>query len=155
MITASADDDQGVSQVAFYLDGASLGVDSNGSDGWSLAWDTTTSADGEYTLRVTATDTAGQTAFDQRTVTVSNGSTSQEIVLTINTSSMFTLLVVRLSWTGATTSTVDIYRNDSLRWTTGNDGSQAEVVMMDSGSYSYMVCESGTSICSNVVTVDS
>lgn len=71
-ISASASDDVGVAQVEFFANGVSLGVDSNGTDGWSVTWDTTTTADGVCTITATATDTASQTASDSVTITVSN-----------------------------------------------------------------------------------
>ncbi len=61
---------------------------------------------------------------------------------------------VRLTWSGATSSQVDIYRNDVLIVTTANDGSQIDSTG-DTGraSYTYRVCEAGTSTCSNDVRV--
>jgi subtilisin family serine protease len=69
-ITASAGDDAGVAQVEFFAGGTSLGVDQDGSDGWSASWNTT--EDGPYTITAIATDTAGQTASHSITVTVDN-----------------------------------------------------------------------------------
>jgi hypothetical protein len=71
-ITAGATDDQGVSQVQFLVDGASIGTDTNGADGWSVTWNSTTVADGGHTLTARATDTAGQTGTDANGVTVDN-----------------------------------------------------------------------------------
>jgi PKD repeat protein len=71
-ITADASDDNGVSQVEFFVDGGSIGVDGDGSDGWSVSWDTTTYADGSHTVEAVATDTASQTANDSISVTVEN-----------------------------------------------------------------------------------
>ena len=71
-VTADASDDNGVSQVQFFVDGGSIGTDSDGSDGWSTSWDTTTTSDGDHTVTAEATDTAGQTASDSVTVTVDN-----------------------------------------------------------------------------------
>lgn len=59
---------------------------------------------------------------------------------------------VNLSWSGATTSSVDIYRNGSLRITTANDGAYAES-FRSSGTYTYKVCEQGSANCSSEVTV--
>jgi len=70
--TATAGDDLGVTQVEFFADGVSLGVDGNGADGWSVSWDTTGSADGSVVVAATATDTGGQTATDSHAVTVAN-----------------------------------------------------------------------------------
>jgi hypothetical protein len=61
---------------------------------------------------------------------------------------------VRLSWSGATSNQVDIYRNDVVIVTTANDGSYVDSTG-DTGRarYTYKVCEAGTQTCSNVVTV--
>jgi hypothetical protein len=61
---------------------------------------------------------------------------------------------VRLHWTGATTDTVDVYRNGVLVVTTANDGSYIDSTG-DTGraEYVYKVCEAGTQTCSNEVTV--
>ena len=77
-LTATAADDDAVTQVAFFVDGVSIGTDINGSDGWGLSWDTTAYADGSYTLSATATDTTGQTGFDSISVTVQNGSSTDD-----------------------------------------------------------------------------
>ncbi len=73
-VTATATDDVGVTSVEFSVDGASIGTDTNGVDGWAADWDTTVVADGSHTVGATATDTATQTATATRTVTVSNTS---------------------------------------------------------------------------------
>jgi subtilisin family serine protease len=59
---------------------------------------------------------------------------------------------VTLTWSGASTSSVDIYRNGSLRTTTANDGSYGES-FKNSGTYTYKVCDQGTENCSADVTV--
>lgn len=71
-VQGTATDDKGVAQVEFLVDGARIGVDSSGGDGWSASWDTTRSADGQHTVVATATDTAGKTASSSVTVTVRN-----------------------------------------------------------------------------------
>ncbi len=57
-----------------------------------------------------------------------------------------------LSWSGATTSNVDIYINGSLNTTTANDGSQSFTVSKNS-SYTFSVCEEGSNICTNEITL--
>jgi hypothetical protein len=75
VITAEASDDSGVDQVEFFVDGDSLSVDTDGSDGWSsTAWDTENATEGDHVVSATATDTGGQTASDSVTVTVDNDS---------------------------------------------------------------------------------
>jgi len=46
--------------------------DTDGTDGWSCDWDTTTVPDGNYQIRATMGDTAGQTGTDQIMVHVYN-----------------------------------------------------------------------------------
>ncbi len=58
---------------------------------------------------------------------------------------------VDLSWAGATTSTVDVYRNGNLVTTTANDGAYTDSV--SAGTYTYQVCEVATANCSASVTV--
>ena len=60
-IIASATDDGTVTQVEFFVDGASIGVDTNGADGWSVDWDTTGDVDGWYVLTAKATDDSNNT----------------------------------------------------------------------------------------------
>ena len=62
-VQADASDDKGVAQVEFFLDGLTrLGLDTDGSNGWSAPWDTTTPAgEGPHTLTAVATDTLNQT----------------------------------------------------------------------------------------------
>jgi subtilisin family serine protease len=71
-VTADASDDVGVTQVEFFVDGDSIGVDADGADGWSAPWDTTAYSDGPHTVTATATDTAAQTSDDSINVTVGN-----------------------------------------------------------------------------------
>ena len=73
-VTANASDDNGVDQVEFFVDGTtSIGIDTNGDDGWSANWDTSTFANGPYTVTATATDTSVQkTTSDSVSVIVDN-----------------------------------------------------------------------------------
>jgi hypothetical protein len=61
---------------------------------------------------------------------------------------------VRLTWSGATSSQVDIYRNGVLIVTTANDGTYVDSTG-DTGRarYTYRVCEASTQTCSNVARV--
>ncbi|MEN8172869.1 MAG: Ig-like domain-containing protein, partial [Chloroflexota bacterium] len=69
-ITADAVDDYGLTQVEFFVDGTSIGTDTDSSDGWSVTWDLTGVADGDYTISATATDNGANTASDSISVTV-------------------------------------------------------------------------------------
>ncbi len=78
-IEATAEDDVGVIQVEFFAqiqDGAatSLGVDTDGGNGWSSRWNTNKETNGVYALWVVATDTASQSRkSDTTTVTAGSG----------------------------------------------------------------------------------
>jgi hypothetical protein len=61
---------------------------------------------------------------------------------------------VDLRWTGATSTRVDVWRNGSKLVTTANDGFYTDSTGENgSASFTYKVCEAGTSTCSNTVRV--
>src|SRR5262249_27236060 len=62
---------------------------------------------------------------------------------------------VDLSWTGATSSNIDIYRNGAVIATVLNiPGFYTDHIgVSGKGTYTYRVCEAGTPHCSNQVTV--
>lgn len=72
ILRADAHDDRRIHQVAFRIDGAPVATDSDGSDGWAVPWDTTTTTNGPHTVTAEAADSAGQTAQDSLPVEVSN-----------------------------------------------------------------------------------
>ena len=71
-LLAEASDDRGLTAVEFLVDGALVGTDGSGADGWSCAWDSTSVADGAHTVTAVAVDSAGQRATDSRGITVQN-----------------------------------------------------------------------------------
>lgn len=71
-VSADAGDDFGVTQVEFFADGGSIGIDNNAADGWSVTWDTTALCNGAHNVSATATDTIGQSAVDSIGVDVVN-----------------------------------------------------------------------------------
>jgi len=80
-VSADASDDDAVSHVEFFVDGGSIGIDTDGANGWSADWDTTGAADGPHTISAVATDTALQTGSDSIGVTVAlkvRGKTSRQ-----------------------------------------------------------------------------
>ena len=64
--------------------------------------------------------------------------------------------MIDLTWSGVTISDVDIYRNGTMIDTTSNSGAYTDNLGKGGrkGSYTYQVCESGTSNCSNTITVN-
>ncbi|MHB9133007.1 MAG: Ig-like domain-containing protein [Armatimonadota bacterium] len=59
VIASASDEDGTVASVQFYLNGISIGTDTNGADGWSLVGNGI--VPGSYTLHAIATDNDGQT----------------------------------------------------------------------------------------------
>ena len=109
-IGADAVDTVGVSQVEFYADGVSLGVDTTEGDGWSVSWDTTTSGDGPVAVSATATDTSGRTATDTITVTVDNTTNGLVVIVVGNPASLSTgdaAIVARLEASGYLVTALD------------------------------------------------
>lgn len=59
-----------------------------------------------------------------------------------------------LAWSGASGTSVDVYRDGALLTTTADDGAYTDNIdQRGGGSYTYQVCEAGTSTCSSTVTV--
>jgi subtilisin family serine protease len=83
---ATADDDQGVARVEFYVDGTLLGTDV--SSLYSLDWDSTTVADGVHTLSARAYDTGGL-ANTSTAVVVTTDNTPPDAALTSPAPGMF------------------------------------------------------------------
>jgi serine protease len=61
---------------------------------------------------------------------------------------------VDLTWSGATSASIDVYRNGALIATTPNDGFHTDSTPNKGrATYTYQVCEAGTATCSNTATV--
>jgi hypothetical protein len=77
-----------------------------------------------------------------------------QIVLTVSSRRSGNNRIVDLVWSGATTSTVNIFRNGSLRVTAPNSGSYKETFPSSvRGKFTYKVCNSGGGPCSNEVSI--
>lgn len=115
--------------------------------------DTSLASATTYFYRVRAVNSGGASAYSNtaNATTLPGGN----IVLSGVGRTQGRKQVVDLTWTGATSANVDIYRNDELIATTPNDGSYRDQLGRGvAGTFVYEVCDQGTVMCSNTVTVN-
>lgn len=125
----------------------------DGTTGGGVTVSHTYAAGGTYTVTLTVTDDDGASASDAQSVTVSAPG-GGAISLAVTGYKVRGIQHADLSWSGATSANVDIFRNDVLIVTTPNDGAHTDNIgARGSGSYTYRVCEAGTATCSNSVTI--
>jgi serine protease len=112
-------------------------------------------ADGTYTVTLTVTDDDGATASSSQQVSVSGGGGGGGgIDLSASAYKVKGRVSVDLTWSGASSTNVDIFRNGSKITTTANDGAYTDNTgLRGGGSITYKLCEAGTTTCSANVTV--
>lgn len=110
--------------------------------------------DGTHVVTASATDFGGLAGSDSVTITVV-GSSGNEINLRVVLRKVKNLKYADLSWTGAGSENVYVYRNGSPLVTTENDGSYTDGPLGKISPVTYQVCETGTDTlsCSNSVTI--
>lgn len=112
----------------------------------------TYAAAGAYQVTLTVTGNNGLTDAISKDVAVSGGSSG--LTLTVAGYKVRGLQTVDLAWSGAAGAQVEILRDGKLLATVAGDGLYTDNIdRRGSGSYTYQVCEAGTSTCSNEVTV--
>jgi PKD repeat protein len=124
----------------------------DGTTGSGATVSHTYAAAGTYTVTLTVTDDDGATDGEAQSVTVT--SPSEEISLSVHGYKARGLQKADLSWSGATSTNVDVYRNGAHLTTTANDGFYTDNInARGSGTYTYKVCEAGTTTCSGEMTI--
>jgi len=83
-----------------------------------------------------------------------NVSAAENIVLTGRGRVVGGINTSRLTWTGSTASSIDVFRNGTVIATVPNSGRFTDSTgTTGRARFTYMVCDHGTSTCSNQVTV--
>jgi serine protease len=121
----------------------------NGGTAAGSSASVTYSAAGTYTITLTVTDDDGATATTTRSVTVS---APAGISLSAATRKSGRSSYADLRWSGHTTR-VDIFRNNSRIVRSASGSTYTDNLGRGSGSATYRVCLTGTTTCSNNVTV--
>lgn len=137
----SSDSDGSIASRAWDFGDGSTSVATNPSH--------TYAAEGTYTVTLTVTDDDGASASTSENVTVS-APAAGGISLSVVSYKVKGNHKADLSWSGATSSSVDIYRDGAIVAVTENDGAYTDHInRKGGGSYVYKLCEAGTSTCSN------
>ncbi len=105
---------------------------------------------GVHIITASVTDRGGLVSSQQVTVSVSAAAVTPTLAAKARKAG--SLWNINLTFRGFTSPTVDIYRNQALVGATANDGAATDPVTVR-GTYAYAVCATGTSVCSNTVTV--
>jgi PKD repeat protein len=105
---------------------------------------------GTRTVTLTVTDNAGATGSTSKSVSVTDPGA---FPLSARGYKVKGNQRVDLTWSGATGSNVDVYRNGVKVITTANDGFHTDPInKKGSATYTHKVCQAGTSVCSNTTT---
>lgn len=103
-------------------------------------------AAGTYTVTLTVTDNLGASGSTTKSLTVS--APPSGITLTTRGYKVKGSARVDLTWSGATGTTVDVYRNNAKVVSPSNTGAYTDVLGKVLGTFTYKVCNAGTTVCS-------
>jgi chitinase len=116
---------------------------------------------GTHTIGAKVTDNNGATVSSQVSITIT--ALQQSSTSTSTSTATLTLSKavasdgtqkVYLRWSGLPGSTVDIYRNSTKIGSTENDGYKGDVLPTKTpGTYSYRLCSTGTTTCTNTASI--
>ena len=127
----------------------------DGSGGSGASTSHTYSDAGTYTVTLTVSGD-GRTDSEAKSVTVTTPPPPPTGGFTLGASAYKVKGVhhADLSWSGTDATSVDVYRDGARVATTGNDGAHTDNIgNRGGGSYTYVLCEAGTSTCSNESTI--
>lgn len=143
--SGSSDSDGSIASHAWAFGDGSSGSGATASHAFA--------AGGTYTVTLTVTDDDGASHSSSQSVTVSDGG-AVGIELSGSAYKVKGRVSVDLNWSGASSTSVDVYRDGSKVATTANDGFYTDATgRKGGGSITYTLCEAGTSTCSGSVTV--
>lgn len=108
-------------------------------------------AAGSYIVRLTVADDQGAITNRARTVSIIEPGFNLTATGRVARGGLHKVV---LQWTGATTDSLDVYRDAVLIATTPNDGVHTDDIdLRGRGTYTHRVCESSSTVCSNETTV--
>jgi serine protease len=127
----------------------------DGTTGSGVTSSRSYAAGGTYTVTLTVTDNEGATGTQSQNVTVTAPPGGGGFALTATGYKVRGVQHADLSWSGATSASVDIYRGTDKIATVPDSGAYTDNIgQRGGGSYTYRVCEAGsTATCSNEATV--
>lgn len=113
----------------------------------------TYSTAGTYTVSLTATNTSGSDAEVKTNFITVTAPPSGAFTLTVSVYKVKGVRNADLAWDGATSTNVDVWRNGSRVATTPNDEFYTDPIGgKGGGTFTYKVCEAGTTTCSPEVS---
>jgi hypothetical protein len=126
----------------------------DGTIGAGASFTTTTLSTGSHTVTASVTDSDGANGSDSIGISVQAVGGGGNISLSATGRKVKGVHNVDLTWSGAASTNVDVFRNSALITTTANDGAHTDNTGQKGGAtYDYQVCEAGTATCSNVARV--
>lgn len=136
--SASSDSDGSIVAFSWSFGDGNTATGSTASNTYAAA--------GSFSVSLTVTDDDGATDTETRTITVTDSSTSPISL----TATPIRRSRIRLDWTGATGTRVDVFRDGSFLRRTRNDGRFND--RPGSGTFTYQICNRNSTVCSAVVS---